>query len=244
MDLLKSEILKKRKANEALHKNGEQVIGSSKFVRLIDRKKQEDLLLQQEQEKLDRERSEKQIPHQIIHGISSSGHRNVQENLVDLKQSVSIMKMGETEVKRRLRALGSPITLFGESGKDRQDRLIEVMKNSQKFNQKETEDDEFKNKKIMDDDEEAELEADDLIEKNQVDNKEMTSDKNNKINKVEEDSGDEDDDNEMKLFYNPSIQYSKMSHLSQEKIVYKFFRCLIKQWELVRPIHYLLNIIL
>jgi pre-mRNA-splicing factor 18 len=33
------------------------------------------------------------------------------------------------------------------------------------------------------------------------------------------------------LRYDPSIRYSSMSHLKPEKVIYKFFRSLIKQWE-------------
>eukprot|EP01038_Epipyxis_sp_PR26KG_P004864 gene4864-6815_t len=37
---------------------------------------------------------------------------------------------------------------------------------------------------------------------------------------------------EKTIEYDPSIHYSEMTHLSKEKIIYKFFRSIIKQWEL------------
>lgn len=139
------------------------------------------------------------------------------------------------QLKTRLRAVGQPVTLFGEGieKETRVRRLLQAQRRLSSSSKGEEEDDEARVKLSKHDEEEAELEADDL-EEAQVD-KPPTAGDTKTGNESDSDKEGEDERRAEKPLDNHAscIKFSDIPNLPKEKIVYKYFRFLVKQWELV-----------
>jgi pre-mRNA-splicing factor 18 len=231
--------LKKRKANAEIHS---QLKGGTKFIRQVDRQRliENELLI--EQNKLDEERKNK--IQKIEDKLLSSKEKN--QNVINTDQSDKfsyLMNASINEVKMRLRKINQPITLFGENTDGRIQRLIETL-SKEKF--KTTfdgdDEDEFRikvNKQAFNDKEDQEFEAEDFLENNNnknIDNNDNNSDSDENEDdlnntKSKKEIKNTKNHNGIEVHYDPTIQYSKNPNLSKEKVIYKFFRSLIKQWE-------------
>lgn len=236
MNALKEEIERKRKMNEDIRSklSGEESqIGGLRFVRQGDRKRMEELQLEEQQRQLDLERSKrKRVEIEINKGNEPEAPSSASKQQ-DLTKHYSQLSM--LEVKDRLRALRQPITLFAETAAERLHRLVDYM--SGEHGAAEFEDIKVGRNVSDDDEDEAELEADDIAD--------AADDKHNRHRSgaagstgTSKKSADSDDDEASgdegtgsKVEWDPSVHFTKMPNLSQEKIVYKFFRALVKQWE-------------
>lgn len=210
---------------------GEAVqIGGSRFVRQGDRKRMEEMQLEEQQHQLELERSKrirveekKNTAKEIEAPTSASKQQDLTKNFSQLTTQ---------EVKDRLRSLRQPITLFAETAAERLHRLIECMSGE---NVGAEYDDIKVGRNLSEDDEdEAELEAEDIAD--------AADDKHNrrsgpgststaKKSTESDDEGSDAEDSGSKIEWDPTVHFTKMPNLSQEKIVYKFFRALVKQWE-------------
>jgi pre-mRNA-splicing factor 18 len=232
MNALYAEIERKRKMNEVIREklssDGTQ-IGSSKFVRHGDRKRLEELELEEKQRQLDSERA-KRVKIEEQAAVESAAPVKHIPTKVDLAEQYA--HLSPQEVKDRLRRIRQPITLFGENGAERLSRLLEHMSGEGG----EALDDVKVGRNISDDEnEEAELEAQDKEDANHS-ARGKGSGSGGQTNGAEgaEDDGEEsdgDEPNSNKVQWDPTVHFSKMPGLSQEKVVYKFFRALTKQWE-------------
>jgi pre-mRNA-splicing factor 18 len=180
---------------------------------------------------------------------------------VDAEQFQYIRSLTVKQTQSRLRSYRQPITLFGESMEERINRLIEYMMNrlssedASKAHQFEEEDEyrshnKKKEQEKMDKEEEYFDKADSNEEKkknaqNEEKNKQLQQ-KNGNTSDASDDEKEDDEEDKKKeqsnrkentsassssLRYDPTIRYSSMTQLKPEKIIYKFFRSLIKQWE-------------
>eukprot|EP01036_Dinobryon_divergens_P031803 gene31803-41274_t len=270
MELLQAEINRKRKINEdirlTVRGTTTAVPGNttSKYIRPSERQKLVELELEKEQSKIEEERLKRveavaaAVKKNIegkgkLHGMNElkalqSNHNNPStprggadnnvRNEALLKQ-LSILSI--TEIKRRLRSIGHPITLFAESDSERVNRLASQLSkaiDAEERGDREEEEDEYRirtKKQPTDEQDEAELDAEDLLElpKDSSLSKDKDKDPGASNLEHEEDSGDEDDDKEVKadIKLGPTIKYSEIAGLPAEKMVYKFFRAVLKQWE-------------
>ena len=175
----------------------------------------------------------------LKHNVSSI----VSKNTINLDDLSSYTLLSVSEVKMKLRRLRQPITLFGEEVEQRLQRLVEFIRESILISGSSHGYDEVDGydgdgiktglNKMETEHEEAELDAqdrEDARDKGEV----QGGDDNH------DDDDDEDDDlkdgsgrdrHSSRLEWDPSVHYSTLKHLTPEKVVYKFFRALIKQWE-------------
>lgn len=237
MNALYAEIERKRKMNqdirEKLSGDGTQ-IGTSKFVRLADRKRMEELELEEKQRQLDLERAKRVRTEEHIKADSVVVQKQTPTK-ADIAAQYSTLS--EQEIKNRLRRLRQPITLFAESMNDRLQRLIEHMSGDAG----EVMDEMRLGTNLSDDEnEEAELEEQDREDADRSARRQQQGSSSTGGQTSHSDGGAEgrDDDSDAdegksgnKQEWDPSVHFSAMPGLSQEKIVYKFFRALVKQWE-------------
>ena len=235
MDLLKAEIIRKRKATETLSGNsaGSGFIGTSRFMRQSDVIKSREKELEDAQQKLDEEKEEKMNikrlteDKELLLKLSKVPKAVVSISVSSLKFS----GLSANQVKLRLRSLSQPTTLFGENDEDRVTRLTAYMSDERNNNE-----DDFRNNSASgkgrqvtsqieaDAREEEEMEEDDRAEEREK-------------GSAVDDSDDEDDKKNAPgpatgyIINGKRIQFSKIPNLSADKIVYKYFRSLLKEWE-------------
>ena len=214
MDLLRAEIERKRKLQSALidQLNPDCKIGKSRFIRqsdVIDHNLKSHV---EEQNEADRKRLkiiETDIAvDELIQFPLPSGKR------IDVE--AVILSVGE--VKMRLRKIGQPITLFAENDENRLNRLrsIESMEGGE---------DDFKlsgagHSNIVNPD---------------------TTEETQRLREDQEDDDDDDDDchgekNKSEEAYQTDhsfkiTQFSKDLKLPRRKVILKYFRALLKNWE-------------
>ena len=175
----------------------------------------------------------------LKHNIASIASKST-INVDDLS---SYSLLSTSEVKMKLRRLRQPITLFGEEIEQRLQRLVEFIRegilmsgSSHGFDEVDGYDvDDIKTglNRLETEHEEAELDAQD-----REDARDKGAEQGGDDNHDDEDEDDDDlkdgsgrDRHSSRLEWDPSIHYSTLKHLTPEKVVYKFFRALIKQWE-------------
>jgi pre-mRNA-splicing factor 18 len=209
MELLRAEINRKRKATSEITKSQ---IGKTKYFR------QSELIRLQEQDKLEEQRkldASRAVSTPAAHRVEAvDSVENMSANLSNF-QSLTV-----PEVKARLRALRLPITLFGEDDADRLARLV--------TSQSEEEEDDYRltavghamknpflggqgerlQRRRADDDEAQDAALD------EEDEKEDAVEKSGSFVRGE-----------------IATHFSTTPGLSPEKVIYKYFRNLLKQWE-------------
>lgn len=175
----------------------------------------------------------------LKHNIASIASKST-INVDDLS---SYTLLSTSEVKMKLRRLRQPITLFGEEIEQRLQRLVEFIRegilmsgSSHGFDEVDGYDvDDIKTglNRLETEHEEAELDAQD-----REDARDKGAEQGGDDNHDDEDEDEDDlkdgsgrDRHSSRLEWDPSIHYSTLKHLTPEKVVYKFFRALIKQWE-------------
>ena len=233
MNSLLAEIERKRKMNDSLRSKlgGDNQVGTSKFLRYGDRKRMEEEELEEKQKALDEERSKRMKLEEKPASIEISNISNNETSKGEMTSHYTTLTV--QEIKNRLREIKQPITLFGETSHERLNRLIEYMMGGGN-------NDNFEDIKVTggdaSEDEEAELEAAD-----QADDKYQQSKQLNQQNTEDIDSDDDNIQNNttssstnMKngIIWDPTFLFSKIPDITEEKLVYKFFRTLIKQWEM------------
>lgn len=246
MEALKAEINRKRKLAELAaseNSDGVGMIGTTRFMRQCDIIKAKEKTIADAQKILD---DEKEARMRI--------KRQEEE-----KQNLRLSKMPDTgkptssnsenldlltahQIKHRLRALGQPITLFGEDDISRVNRLSAVKSDEQqneddyRFNSASGAKANNLNQQKDDEDDEDEFDEEDKAEKalEKVE-RGLTA---NGTSAIQNDS-DEDDEKKADAagpatgykINGKRIQFSKIPNLSADKIVYKYFRSLLKEWE-------------
>lgn len=248
MDLLKAEINRKRKVAEVLvAENSERsgFIGTSRFIRQSDVIKSREKELEDAQKSLDLEKEEK-----------NNARKQEQEKNEQLKQFQKSKLDGQLlatagqfdgldvrQVKKRLRDLGQPITLFGEGAAERLSRFSAIMNDDRSHNEDDFRFNSATNNKgkqprsqlKADEEDEEEFEEDDRAERAL----EQSKLPNGTSSNADIDSDDEDEKTNANtvgpatgyIVDGKRIQFSKIPNLSADKIVYKYFRSLLKEWE-------------
>jgi pre-mRNA-splicing factor 18 len=277
MTLLKNEINKKRKITEDLIKDrrggaaegevrGEQEDGERGVKKSIRYFRQSDLIKKEEEEQLERIR-ERELIHKnsqiqtaaeeaAAHLLEKNKENQEADHQKESEILQKLLSLTVDEVKNRLRNLGHPVTLFGESPTERTMRLASA--------QTEEEDDDYRLTAIG---HETKLTT---RQQNQSNNSLTSSSSSFPRKKPPTDEDDEDDDEEEEVdratrprggggggggsgtegedghishehsssssssFIRGNIRTnyaSASSGLSSEKIIYKYFRNLLKQWE-------------
>ena len=248
MDLLKAEINRKRKVAEVLvAENSERsgFIGTSGFIRQSDVIKSREKELEDAQKSLDLEKEEK-----------NNARKQEQEKNEQLKQFQKSKLDGQLlatagqfdgldvrQVKKRLRDLGQPITLFGEGAAERLSRFSAIMNDDRSHNEDDFRFNSATNNKgkqprsqlKADEEDEEEFEEDDRAERAL----EQSKLPNGTSSNADIDSDDEDEKTNANtvgpatgyIVDGKRIQFSKIPNLSADKIVYKYFRSLLKEWE-------------
>lgn len=248
MDLLKAEINRKRKVAEVLvAENSERsgFIGTSRFIRQSDVIKSREKELEDAQKSLDLEKEEK-----------NNARKQEQEKNEQLKQFQKSKLDGQLlatagqfdgldvrQVKKRLRDLGQPITLFGEGAAERLSRFSAIMNDDRSHNEDDFRFNSATNNKgkqprsqlKADEEDEEEFEEDDRAERALEQNQLPDGTSSN----ADIDSDDEDEKTNANavgpatgyIVDGKRIQFSKIPNLSADKIVYKYFRSLLKEWE-------------
>lgn len=167
----------------------------------------------------------------------------VSKSTINLDDLSSYTLLSTSEVKMKLRRLRQPITLFGEEIEHRLQRLVEFIRegilmsgSSHGFDEVDGYDgDDIKTglNRLETEHEEAELDAQD-----REDARDKGAEQGGDDNHDDDDEDDDDlkddsgrDRHSSRLEWDPSVHYSTLKHLTPEKVVYKFFRALIKQWE-------------
>jgi hypothetical protein len=227
MDLLKAEILKKRKATDELinNVNPSAKIGNTRFVRQADVKRVEEEKKAEAQRLLDESRAK------ILSANAKVGETD-QKTSEELRQSEfsDLSRLTVEQVKYRLRAIRHPITLFGESDSDRLIRLIRAQSEEQQ-------------------DEDFRLGSghnvpNPFLRSSNLDDEDEDADDDDEVGESFENEYDDHSDEESKgkrgkpVFDN--VLFSKIEDLPPEKVVHKYFRTLLKRWEwdLVRNMLY------
>ncbi len=241
MDLLKAEISRKRKLNENVRNQiaieDPAKIIASKYIRHGDRVKLESERLQQQQEIIDKKRGD------VVHHSAMVSEIAVETIDSNRKHEYAhLSNLDKKDVKQRLRMLAQPITLFGESDAERLKRLLEYFRVEDAKDEYNKDESRIKSQKRKDgEDDDDDDDADDALFEN--DESRTAIDKGLSRHVDDDDDDDDHDDHHRyaagisssattKLqHYDPSVRFSKIAGLSDEKIVYKFFRALLKQWE-------------
>jgi pre-mRNA-splicing factor 18 len=231
MDFLKAEINRKRKALDDVADG--KMVGQSRFIRQKDLMEKREREQREAQAKLDQEREEK----------TRKAHEQEDAKAAQIKQQAAaeataseVVSVGEqlskcstSDIKGRLRALRQPITLFGETDDDRLQRLIRYMEREDQ-----AEDEHRDRRQSVEDDDDDDM--DEPIGTNEGGNMKPSANTSNRNHGKESDE-DEDDDGAGgggggKAFDPQEIVlYSKMEGISKEKMVYKYFKSLLKMWE-------------
>eukprot|EP00611_Tribonema_gayanum_P030663 TRINITY_DN85_c1_g3_i2.p2 TRINITY_DN85_c1_g3~~TRINITY_DN85_c1_g3_i2.p2 ORF type:complete len:346 (-),score=156.72 TRINITY_DN85_c1_g3_i2:776-1813(-) len=128
MDLLKAELAKKKAANEALKGKAAGVAGASRFVRRGDMLKAQEQArtaeiarMRQEEETKKRRREEEAANKLRSKPTLLLAHAG--DNAAAAAAAAAPPKLSAKEVKARLREMGEPVTVFGETAEGRAARL-------------------------------------------------------------------------------------------------------------------------
>jgi pre-mRNA-splicing factor 18 len=248
MDLLKAEINRKRKVAEVLvAENSERsgFIGTSRFIRQSDVIKSREKELEDAQKSLDLEKEEKNYARKQEQEKNEQ-QKQFQKSKLDgqmLATAGQFDGLDVRQVKKRLRDLGQPITLFGEGAAERLSRFSAIMNDDRSHNEDDFRFNSATNNKgkqprsqlKADEEDEEEFEEDDRAERALEQNKLSNGTSSN----ADIDSDDEDEKTNANavgpatgyIVDGKRIQFSKIPNLSADKIVYKYFRSLLKEWE-------------
>lgn len=248
MDLLKAEINRKRKVAEVLvaenfGRSGS--IGTSRFIRQSDVIKSREKELEDAQKSLDLEKEEK-INARKEEQEKNERLKQFQKSKIDgqpLATAGQFDGLDVRQVKKRLRDLGQPITLFGEGAAERLSRFSAIMNDDRSHNEDDFRFNSATNNKgkqprsqlKADEEDEEEFEEDDRAERALEQNKLPHGTSSN----ADIDSEDEDEKTNANavgpatgyIVDGKRIQFSKIPNLSADKVVYKYFRSLLKEWE-------------
>jgi pre-mRNA-splicing factor 18 len=248
MDLLKAEINRKRKVAEVLvAENSERsgFIGTSRFIRQSDVIKSREKELEDAQKSLDLEKEEKNYARKQEQEKNEQQKQFQKSNLDGqmLATAGQFDGLDVRQVKKRLRDLGQPITLFGEGAAERLSRFSAIMNDDRSHNEDDFRFNSATNNKgkqprsqlKADEEDEEEFEEDDRAERALEQNKLSNGTSSN----ADIDSDDEDEKTNANavgpatgyIVDGKRIQFSKIPNLSADKIVYKYFRSLLKEWE-------------
>ena len=135
------------------------------------------------------------------------GKKSVRSNVdVQLVASLSI-----TQVKSKLRSLGQPIALFGENEEEKRERLLEALHEKENAS--------------ADDQLQLGREGFDTRKRGEKDDSDDSDD--------DDGGGGEDNDGNpsKKRKYDPSVMYHKMEGITEQKVIRKYFKMLVKVWE-------------
>lgn len=247
MEKLREEMEKKKKmalaAKQGISGNSTEN-GATNFIRQRDLEVLRQHQLEEEQRKLDQvrdERRQKQLQEEAAHNEKESKRLMKTAYVmgpcaatispverISEETLASYQFMTPEQIKSNLRDRKQPITLFGETSSERVERLLAVIiGNDQNESSKKRKSEEIASDKdgeiVNSDDEE---DQDHIEDDNQADNASQQSVEQQATKRPRRDP------NEPVIYYDPTIQHHKIEGYSPEKIVYKFFRSLIKQWEL------------
>lgn len=122
MDILQAEINRKRKLNAEVSAT---LANNTKYLRQSDLRRLEEERRRQAQEELDRKRG------LVVDKSTSECEEPTSDTLADDATENSLTKdalkaLSTDEVRKELRNLGEPVTLFGESDAERIDRCVEA----------------------------------------------------------------------------------------------------------------------
>lgn len=235
MDLLKAEIERKRKATAALidSTNPDSRVGGTRFIRqsdLVQHRLQQQVALQ---EALDAKRrrseagaqsegGEGNVNDKDSHGTSNNGDNSTHGAAITVPgpsaQEREYANMSDGQVRTRLRQLGKPVALFGESNTERVARLSEADREKVSNASNEVYANEFR-----------------LTAAGHGSNGVLGS-------PGENDGGDNDDEDEddhshgsetkeAKSYEFVPTHFSDDKSLPRRKVIYKYFRFLLKSWE-------------
>ena len=245
MDLLKAEINRKRKVADTLSESSGRsgFIGTSRFMRQSDIIKSQEKELEESQRKLDEEKEgkanirrleeEKQLLLKLSKVPTAAGSAIIDTDKLSI--------LTDDQVKQRLRSLFQPIILFGEKIDDRLARLIAYQSDDRNNNE-----DDYRNnsasgkgRQLLSQQKADDLEEEEFEEEDRAEEREGREPRRSHSTSAADDSDDEDD-KKYESSVGPAtgyivngkrIQFSKIPNLSADKIVYKYFRSLLKEWE-------------
>ena len=248
MELLKAEINRKRKvAEELVSENSERsgFIGTSRFIRQSDIIKAREKELEDAQKTLNLEKEEKDNARKQEQEKNEQLKQS-QKSKIDTQLQTSADKfdgLDVRQVKKRLRDLGQPITLFGEGAADRLLRFSAIMRDDRSHNEDDFRFNSATNNKgkqplsqlKADEEDEEEFEEDDRAER-ALEQKMLPHGNSSSADIDSEDEDDKANSNAAGpatgyIVDGKRIQFSKIPNLSADKIVYKYFRSLLKEWE-------------
>jgi pre-mRNA-splicing factor 18 len=257
MDKLKNEIARKKSTLNA--NTTDEINIRPRFQRRGDVEQANQKLLEEEQQKLDErrnfqrnqqlqeeeelrnrlQRSSKEVP-----PIKSIARVEISESQ---KSRLEISLLNLDQLHLSLRSLGRPIRLFGESEEHIKERLFQYIIQTNldlPISAK------VYNSAISSGSRKREALSDNIPNTATHEDINNGSDSDSHPDESEEKENEDDDDDEQpthqkkrhrvdqtnqdqenKVYFDPTIQYHKRQDLTSEQIVYKFFRSLIKQWE-------------
>jgi pre-mRNA-splicing factor 18 len=254
MELLQAEINRKRKISSALidelNPNQKGQLGTAsggsghthtrtRYYRQGDLKNLEEKKLRENQYKKDQEKLQ-QI--QKNYQIQEAENARVEEETASDKAKIfeNLLKLDMKSIQNRLRNLMQPVTLFGESNEERIHRLCTVMSDegegddyrlaasySTNGNQK------TKEKRNRNGEEEDDMYEDDEGSGQLNDQLKDENKSNSKDDNEEGDDAEHQQEGRQSSFKKGEIatHYSTTPGLTNQKIIYKYFRNLLKQWE-------------
>jgi pre-mRNA-splicing factor 18 len=247
MELLQAEINRKRKVSAAQidEINFNQKVGQTRYFRQGDLKVLEEEKRRSKQQEIDAKRA--QLVQEEVHVEEKESARVLRETAFDKAKVLdNLSTLDVKEIKRRLRSLMHPITLFGESDDERVTRLSVVLSedvdeddyrltaNYNIGNQK------TKERRLKDAQEEEEEDEEDYEDDGPSKNASRKEEEQTTQGGESEaqsssggDAGEKEETGHSGSFQKGNIMtnYSSTPGLSNQKIIHKYFRNLLKQWE-------------
>jgi pre-mRNA-splicing factor 18 len=251
MELLQAEINRKRKATEdLLRKSNEEgatgLIGKTKFILQSALAKAKEKEREENQRKLDEERAKaRRDGANTKIGLSPDVIDDSVHKDVEIRSDNSIESFSVEVVKARLRNAGQPTTLFGETDAEREKRLLSL--ESKKALADDA--DEFRLQSAYAQDNSKSLgfdrtipddggrdDCDDDFDEDERPDREESNRRGSGTNQNDDGEGSDDDDSKdgsrTKVKELSAVtNYGARKGLSDEKIVYKYFRHMLKLWE-------------
>lgn len=245
MDFLKAEIARKRKITEEIRQNigndntnsvnvhlkyvcQRDIMDADAKARIEAQKKFDEAEAQKKKIKIEKNFNEISYDCNQSNGQSSTNTPSATSSAISAMNNNSFLTkqlqtLSVADVKKRLRSLSEPITLFNESDQERIDRLIQLINTQIDANfenvsdSKALEDDamlyKIENSKDMESDSEDETNS------NQPSN--TATDSNKKHTK------------DPLWFLDKNIKYHEVKGYSDGKVVFKYFKSLLKHWEYI-----------
>lgn len=250
MDLLQAEINRKRKVSAALidEINPDKKVGQTRYFRQGDLKQLEEDKIKAKQEEIDLKRVKHAQENDTVEEDESS--RMSREAASDKAKVLDrLSTLDVKSIKNRLRNLMQPITLFGESDEARVTRLSTVLsedgdEDDYRLTANYSTTNTFLGNRSDKERRSSNKEEDDIYEEDEDEgtgmmNKVRSNDEVNVNNDGEVMiGGDDEDPNTSDNTGSSSFKkgeiltnYSSSPGLSNEKIIHKYFRNLLKQWE-------------